>query len=1032
MVLSLLLAVEVLAFNVDIPSALTHRGPSGSYFGFSVDLHKDRGLNWLLVGAPTAQTEQPGVTRGGSVFRCSTEIPDQCQSIPFDVTGKTNNHYKSDQWFGATVRSAGPNGPVLACAPRYVWFSNNYKRREPVGTCFVARESFREFSEYSPCRTSNWGYHRQGSCQAGLGATITPDGLRVFIGAVGSWYWQGQLFSQGLFSRLDVLSTTEGSAAEDDSYLGYSSAVGDLDDDGRSDVAVGMPRGANLTGKVVLLTSNLTNIVNITGQQLGAYFGYCVTVTDVNNDGLQDVIVGAPLYSNYANTEGKYEMGRVHVYYQSARLRQSFRRSDVLDGGEVSKARFGLAVSALGDINLDGFNDIAVGAPYDGPSEKGAVYIYHGSSKGIRTKASQVIYAEEVSSELSTFGFSLAGGMDVDGNEYPDVLVGAYDSDRIVYLRSRPVVYLNTVDINYDVESKQIDLENKNCSLFDGTAVACVPLTLCFEYSGRGVNNREEVMVQLILDSKSPKNPRLHFLSEENKSSLNETYQLAKGQRACRTYTVYVRPLIRDKLTPIESEVRYSLREVTDTRRGGATQAGRSRRSLPPVLGAEAPSKTDVIVIQKNCGPDNICVPDMQVTYKANMDKYIFGSDKKLEIEVSVLNAAEDAFEAAVYLTLPEEVKFVRVDRVDDKEGGPAVLCSSPSTDELGQPVLRCEIGNPLAAFRTSVFTIVLQPSARLAPKSSLDFVLEVNSTNPEDASQMFDNRAEISLPIRVETDLSIRGISDPEVVRFNLSSFVSSTVQVKSHENQVGPQVLHIYELGNRGPSDILKADVYILWPTKTLSGKDLLYLVDRPFVDGPANCQLMEQFNPLALKLESERLSSSSSSASFSGQRSASSASSGSSSSSSSELNCGATQCTVIKCSAGPITSNNNVVFKLRARIWAQTISEIDWEDLVISSKMVVDINELPYGVDPGYLPLRSATVTTTLDQLDREREAKAIPWWIIVLAAVAGVLLLLLLIFVLWKLGFFERSRPDKDECEQEPLKSENGHLQRDEAL
>lgn len=160
------------------------------------------------------------------------------------------------------------------------------------------------------------------------------------------------------------------------------------------------------------------------------------------------------------------------------------------------------------------------------------------------------------------------------------------------------------------------------------------------------------------------------------------------------------------------------------------------------------------------------------------MDKYILGSDKKLEIEVTVLNAAEDAFEAAVYLTLPEEVRFVRVDR-DERESGPGALCSSPS-DESGVPVLRCEIGNPLAAFRTSIFTIVLQPSARLArenaataiasglkAKSTLDFLLEVNSTNPEENSQLFDNRMEISLPIRVETDLSIRGYNKFKYMMF-------------------------------------------------------------------------------------------------------------------------------------------------------------------------------------------------------------------------------------------------------------------------
>lgn len=80
-----------------------------------------------------------------------------------------------------------------------------------------------------------------------------------------------------------------------------------------------------------------------------------------------------------------------------------------------------------------------MGAPYDGPNERGAVYIYHGSKKGIREKYSQVIYAEDVSrltgTDLSTFGFSVAGGLDMDGNDYPDMVVGAYLSDAAYFFR---------------------------------------------------------------------------------------------------------------------------------------------------------------------------------------------------------------------------------------------------------------------------------------------------------------------------------------------------------------------------------------------------------------------------------------------------------------------------------------------------------------------------------------------------------------------------------------------------------------------
>jgi hypothetical protein len=81
--------------------------------------------------------------------------------------------------------------------------------------------------------------------------------------------------------------------------------------------------------------------------------------------------------------------------------------------------------------------DIAVGAPYDGPKGRGAVYVFHGSRTGIVEKASQVIQAEDIFGTISTFGFSVAGGVDLDENEYPDLVVGAYEADTAVYLRYR-------------------------------------------------------------------------------------------------------------------------------------------------------------------------------------------------------------------------------------------------------------------------------------------------------------------------------------------------------------------------------------------------------------------------------------------------------------------------------------------------------------------------------------------------------------------------------------------------------------------
>ena len=60
-----------------------------------------------------------------------------------------------------------------------------------------------------------------------------------------------------------------------------------------------------------------------------------------------------------------------------------------------------------------------------------------------------MIYGKDVDSRLRTFGWSVSGGMDLDENNYPDVLVGAYESANAVYLRSAPVVHLESKVIIY-------------------------------------------------------------------------------------------------------------------------------------------------------------------------------------------------------------------------------------------------------------------------------------------------------------------------------------------------------------------------------------------------------------------------------------------------------------------------------------------------------------------------------------------------------------------------------------------------------